>query len=98
MNPKSGFRINFTAEEQEEIISSTMTNLGLRRDDAETLLERDRPTKRNPLLEAQWVHNLHHVCEALRTGTAKPTGLFETAFWIRLYGVLNELRNHFRKV
>ena len=74
-----------------------METTGLRREDAERLLDRDLAAKRNPLLEAQWVANLHVVCEAMRGGTADPLGLFISVFWIRLYGVLVDLRNRFSR-
>jgi hypothetical protein len=81
----------FTAAEREFIVSAIAKNHGLTRAEAELIFERDRPAKRNPLLEQQWVHNLHHLCDALREGRARPVGLFASAFWIRLYGVITEL-------
>jgi hypothetical protein len=91
------FRANFTSEEQESIIASAMARLKLSREQAERILDaRDRPVKRKALLEQQWVHNLHVVCEAFRLGKAEPDGLFALAFWIGLYGVLAELREGFR--
>jgi hypothetical protein len=87
----------FTAAEREFIVSAIAKNHGLTRAEAELIFERDRPAKRNPLLEQQWVHNLHHLCDALREGRARPGGLFASAFWIRLYGVITELLGRFRK-
>lgn len=91
-------RDNFTPWEAEDLIRSAMKKLGLKRADAKQLLNRDRPSKRNPLLAAQWVHNLHTICEAMREGRATPIGLFASVFWLRLYGVLIDLRNRFRKL
>jgi hypothetical protein len=90
-------RDNFTPEEAEFIIAATMKNKGLKRADAERLMDRDRPAKRNPLLDSQWVHNFSAICGALREGRAEPAGLFVSVFWIRLYGVLVDLRNRYRK-
>jgi hypothetical protein len=90
-------RDNFTEGEQEAIITSAMKRTALTRKQVEQFLEsRERPSKRNPMLERQWVRNLHAVCEALRGGEADPDGLFAQAFWIGLYGVLVELRQRFR--
>jgi uncharacterized protein (DUF1697 family) len=91
-------RDNFTPKETEDIITAAMSNLGLKRADAEKLLNHDRPLKRNQLLDCQWVQNLHSICEALREGRANPAGLFATVFWIRLYGVLVDLRSRYRKI
>lgn len=91
-------RDNFTPQEAEAIITGAMRNLGLKRADAEKLLDHDRPLKRNQLLEGQWVRNLHSICEALREGKAKPAGLFASVFWIRLYGALVDLRRRYRKI
>ena len=38
------------------------------------------------------------ICDAMREGRAEPIGLFVSVFWIRLYGVLVDLRNHYRKL
>lgn len=89
-------RDNFTPREAELIISSAMKNKGLKRKDAERFLERDRSSKRNPLMDSQWVRNLHRVCEAMRVGKGEPIGLFVSVFWIRLYGVLVDLRKRYR--
>jgi|GEM_PF-4804116 hypothetical protein len=89
-------RDDFTEVEWEGLIASAMRNLNLSRRDAERLLNsRDRPVKRNPVLERQWVRNLHIVCEALRKGEADPEGLFALAFWIGLYGAMSEMRAKF---
>ena len=88
---------NFTPEEAEELISGSMEHTGLKRADAERLLDRDLSAKRDPLLEGQWVRNLRAVCDALREGRAEPEGLFISVFWIRLYGVLVDLRGRYRK-
>jgi len=90
-------RDNFTPAEAEFIITATMKNKGLKRADAERLLDRDRPAKRNPLLDSQWVHNLFAICDALREGRAEPMGLFVSVFWVRLYGALVDLRNRYRR-
>lgn len=92
-----GIYDNFTEAEQEAIIASAMERMDLTREQVERFLEaRERPAKRNPILERQWVRNLYVVCEALRKGEAEPDGLFALAFWIGLYGVLKELRHGFR--
>jgi hypothetical protein len=90
-------RDNFTPEEAEFIIAAVMKNKGLKRADAERLMDRDRSAKRNPLLDSQWVHNFAAVGLALREGRAAPEGLFVSVFWIRFYGVLVDLRNRYRK-
>jgi hypothetical protein len=91
-------RDNFTPDETESIIANTMRTLGLKRADAERLLNQDRASKRNQLLDSQWVRHLHSICEALREGRATPKGLFATVFWLRLHGALVDLRNHYRKM
>ncbi len=90
-------RDNFTPREAEDILTGAMKNLGLKRADAEKLLNHDRASKRNHLLDSQWVRHLHSICEALREGRATPAGLFASVFWIRLYGALVDLRNRYRK-
>jgi hypothetical protein len=90
-------RDSFTEAEQEKLIASVMKHTGLTREQAQHALDaRARPSQRNPILERQWVRNLHGVCEELRTGEPHPDGLFAQSFWIGLYGVLTELRHRFR--
>lgn len=89
---------NFTEAEQEEIIASAMERLNLSRAQTVRLLETERRTKRNPLLERQWVRNLHLACEALREHASHSRGLFALAFWIGLYGVLTEVRTRYREM
>lgn len=88
----------FTEAEREEIILSAMKNRGLRRDAAEKLIDSigARTSKRNPLLERQWVRTLVVVTDDLREDRAHPIGLFATVFWVRLYGVITELRSRFQ--
>lgn len=70
----------------------------LRRADAEALFAgRERPTKRNPIMERQWASLLHRMCTAIRNDAAEPRGIFQSVFWIRLYGALTEIRDRFDK-
>lgn len=90
-------RDNFTEDEWEQLVPSVMKHTGLSRDLAERALDGiARPSQRNPILERQWVRNLHGICEELRTGDPTPDGLFAQSFWIGLYAVLTELRHKFR--
>jgi hypothetical protein len=90
---------SFTDAEHEAIVSSAMRNQGLRRDQAEKLVESvcARPSKRNPLLERQWVRTLVQACDDLREDRAHPNGLYATTFWIRLYGAITDLLARFEK-
>jgi hypothetical protein len=86
----------FTAEEREAILESLMRRHRLRRADAEALFAgRERPTKRNPIMERQWASLLQRMCTAIRNGSAEPRGIFQSVFWIRLYGALTEIRDRF---
>lgn len=90
-------RDNFTEAEREQLIAAVMKHTGLTRELAERALDATtRPSLRNPILERQWVRNLHGICEELRTGEPSPDGLFAQSFWIGLYAVLTELRHKFR--
>lgn len=93
-----GFVSAFTAEEREGILQSLMKRHRLRRADAEALFAgRERPTKRNPIMERQWASLLHRMCTAIRNDAAEPRGIFQSIFWIRLYGALTEIRDRFDK-
>ena len=96
-DPKVWSNAPFTKEELDRIIDLIAAKHSLRRADAEKLVARDRATKRNPLLERQWVERSHKMCEAIRSGRAIPFGLFATVFWIQLYGCLTELRERYQK-
>jgi hypothetical protein len=87
----------FSAEERERIISAAMRHNRLSRNDAELMFESigQRRAKRNPILEEQWASLLHRMCVALRNGKADPPGIFESVFWIRLYGALTEIPRRF---
>jgi hypothetical protein len=71
----------FTPEELERIADMLAARHNLRLEDARKLVARTRATKRNPLLEQQWVAVTHRMCEAIRRGEAKPAGIFEAVFW-----------------
>jgi hypothetical protein len=87
----------FTKEELDHIIDLIAKRHSLRRADAEKLVTaRTRATKRNPLLEQQWVEVSHNMCEAIRSGRATSFGLFATVFWIRLYACLTDLRERYQ--
>jgi hypothetical protein len=86
----------FTEEELARIIDLIAAKHDLRRGDAERLVRgRDRATKRNPLLELQWVELTLKMCRAIRESRAQPAGIFEGVFWVRLYGCLTDLRVRF---
>jgi hypothetical protein len=87
----------FTPEERARILESVAQHTGLKLDDAERLLDsaEGRRVKRDPLLEEQWVKTLHAVSSALCAGSARPSGPYESVFWIRLYGAMTELRRRF---
>lgn len=89
---------NFTPAEAEDIIAGAMKRLRLKRVDVEKLLNHDRRSKRNPLLENQWIDHLDKICNALREGRAAPAGLWASVFWIRLHGALVDLRKRYRKM
>jgi hypothetical protein len=86
----------FTPAQMDHIIDLIATRHHLRRSDVEKLVASPAP-KRNLYLEKQWVELSHRMCEAIRSGRAKPPGLFESVFWIRLYGCLTDLREMFEK-
>jgi len=87
----------FTPGERALILESMMRKHNLTREGAEKLLDEglDRRSKRNPLLERQWVRLLHNMVKAIVAGTADPAGLFYSVFWIRLYGCLTEIEAKF---
>ena len=87
----------FTPEELERIANMVAARHNLRLEDARKLVARTRATKRNPLLEEQWVAVTHRMCEAIRRGEAKPAGIFEAVFWIRLYGCMTDLQERFAR-
>jgi hypothetical protein len=62
----------FTPEELERIADMLAARHNLRLEDARKLVARTRATKRNPLLEQQWVAVTHRMREAIRRGEAKP--------------------------
>lgn len=84
----------FSAEERERFVTWLMADHGLVRADAEKYFDADRPSKRKPLQEAQWVKNMRLVCDMLRQG--EDEFFIETIFWIHLYGVVTELLEQFR--
>jgi len=88
----------FTDEERAKIISAIMAHREVSAEAAQRLLRstEERRAKRSPLLEAQWVRVFASVTKELADGTAQPAGLFVSVFWIRLYGVLTELRETHR--
>jgi hypothetical protein len=88
----------FTPSERDEVIAAVSAHRGLTKADAERLVStfEERRSKRNPILERNWVKTLSAVTEALANGTAKPAGLFASIFWIRLYGAITDLRTRFQ--
>lgn len=88
----------FTPEERQSLIVEIAKRHRLRPEDAARFVDSDRPSKRNPLLERQWVSLLHRMVMAMSAGTAKPEGLFQSVFWVRLYGALTEIPERFEKL
>ena len=90
----------FTSAERDRILTAMMTHRNISRSDAERIFDStaERSSKRNPLLEFQWVKTFYGVCEAFCEGQANPAGLFVSVFWVRLYGVITELEDRFRKM
>lgn len=88
----------FTEEERAKIIAAVVAHRGVSEQDADRLVRstEERRAKRNPLLEAQWVRVLAAVTRKLVAGDARPVGLFISVFWIRLYGVITDLREAHR--
>lgn len=89
----------FTSDERERVVASMISHSGLNQGDAEKLLAsfEQRRSARDLHLERQWVTNLAAVCRAISEGRAQPPSLFAAVFWIRLYGVITDLRDRFRK-
>lgn len=87
----------FTPQELERIADIVAKRHNLRQEDAMKLVARTRATKRNPLLEQQWVSVTDRMCEAILRGDAEPTGIFEAVFWIRLYGCMTDLHERFQR-
>ncbi len=82
--------------DDERMIAAVMAHTGLSRDDAAGIVANSgKAAGRHTALKLQWVENLLLVTRAISTKKAKPFGVFASVFWIRLYGVLTELRSDF---
>jgi hypothetical protein len=88
----------FTPSQRDEIIAAISAHRGVTKADAERLVSKfeQRRSKRNPILEKNWVKTLNAVTGTWTSGRPKPAGPFVSIFWIRLYGAITDLRTRFQ--
>lgn len=81
----------------ERIIDAVVSNTGLSREEAAAVVANSKKSAgRHFALKLQWVENLGAVTRAIVNDRAEPFGVIASVFWIRLYGVLTELRDDFK--